>query len=593
MTERWQQRSIEVGALGVLVIAALVANGYHVGLGDHFIHLPFLARAMDSSFLPGDLIVEAGEHHKSLFWILQVPIVRTFGLEPSYFAIHLASLVAMLAGVMSLARAATSAEHARLVGWIGCIAAVLAPNVFGGIRSMDNHVLNRTVVMGGELFALAFALRGRGFAAMLLCGVLINIHATTAVHTAAFAGCILLVQPDRWRQIARGAVAILLGASPLIIMTLAGGAASAVKLDYADWYAAVELHWPFHHFIHWMDFRIFASLFIALIALIAAWRRTGNLVWAMMVAAMLVLVVGNYVATEVLELRIGTVLHLYEAGRVLTYLSFVAAPVAVVATRADRLHVHVAAWALVVAVILHALLSVLSLVWQDALSVTVAVIAGVVLCIPWPARDRAPRRLPPAWSALVLVVVLGLVAHHMRGADAGFGYHVGDLERDEKWTRFDYSPLDSQLPIEAIQGTALVAWARTSLPVDAVVATPPFFLHPLGGFRFRTGRSLFVTHKDGGEATFDDGFAKVWWDRMTAVLGSIPPAGEKERDGFFRRWREMHHRYNEGDEVRFRALRTSFGVTHVLCPRNVKCGSLAFPVVYEDVAWRFFAIPAS
>ncbi|HEY5936180.1 MAG TPA: hypothetical protein VIU61_16130, partial [Kofleriaceae bacterium] len=255
MTERWQQRLVEIGALAVLVIGALVANGYHVGLGDHFIHLPFLARAMEPGFLPGDLIVEAGEHHKSLFWILQVPIIEAFGLEPSYFAIHLASLVAMFAGVMSLARATTPAEHARLVGWLGCIAAMLAPNVFGGIRSMDNHVLNRTVVMGGELFALALALRGRGFASMLLCGILINIHATTAVHTAAFAGCILLVPPDRWRQIARGAVAILLGASPLIIMALAGDTGPSVEIDHADWYAAVELHWPFHHFIHWMDFR--------------------------------------------------------------------------------------------------------------------------------------------------------------------------------------------------------------------------------------------------------------------------------------------------------------------------------------------------
>lgn len=593
MTERSQQRLVEVGALVVLVIAALVANGYHIGLGDHFIHLPFLARAMDPDFLPGDLVVEAGTHHKSLFWILQVPIVKTFGLEPTYFAIHLASLAAMFAGLVSLARATAPAEHARLVGWLGCIAAMLAPNVFGGIRSMDNHVLNRTVVMGGELFALAYALRGRGFASLLLCGLLVNIHATTAVHTAAFAGSVLLVQPDRWRQIGRGAVAIILGASPLIIMALAGGAGpDAAKLDYASWRAAVELHWPFHHFVDWMDFRIFASLVIALVALAAAWRRTGNLVWVLMIAAMLVLVGGNFVATEVLELRAGTVLHLYEAGRVLTYLSFVAAPVVLVATRSDRLHVFGAAWLLLAAVILHALLSVLSVVWQDALAVTLAVIAGVVLCIPWPARERAPRRLPPAWSALVLVVVLALVAHEHRGADAGIGYHLGEVERDEKWTRFDYSPVTSRLPIEVIDGTALMIWARTNLPHDAVVATPPFFLHPLGNFRFRTGRSLFVTHKDGGEATFDDAFAREWQSRMTAVLGAIPPVGETERNGFFVRWRQMHQLYNEGDEVRFRALRR-LGVTHVLCPREVTCGSLRFPIVYEDAAWRLFTIPAS
>jgi hypothetical protein len=585
--------AISVGGLLVLLAAALVCNGYSIGLADHFIHLPYLLRAMDPGYLHGDLLVESAERHLSLFWILQAPVVETFGLEPTYLVIQLASWLMMLAGLVSLARALAPAEHGRLAGWLACIPAVLVPVVFGWIRSFDNHVLNRTIVMGGELFALALAIRGRGFASFLLIGVLVNIHATTAVHTAAFAGCLIFVHPDRWWQIARAFAGLVIGALPLIVMTLAqrGAGAAAMGLDYAAWRDVVELHFPFHHFVAWMDSRQAASLIIATVALVAAWRKTGNPAWASMLVAMLVLTVGNLVATEVLHLRIGTVLHLYEAGRLLTYLGFVAAPVVLIAARADSRRTWVASIGLLVAVIAHGLLSQqFSFVFDNACMV-LAVASAAALSVPCAHADRGPRRLPPAWSALVAALALSAFASYLRGDENGFGYRLTDVRRGEAWSRSDFTPPDSPLPIDVINGMPLMRWARANLPVDAIVVTPPFLVHPLTNFRFHARRSLLVTHKDGGEATFDSVFAKRWHERMEAILGEIPAPREYGRDGFAARRREMHRRYNDGDEARFRSLGARFGVTHGLCPRAARCGALDFPIVYEDAAWRVFEIP--
>jgi hypothetical protein len=588
VNDRLHRHAIAAGALLVFLAAALWCNGYSIGLVDHAIHLPFLMRELDPSYLPGDLLVEAGAHHTSLFWVLQAPLVEAFGLEPTYFVLQLASWLAMLAGMMSLARALAPAEHARLAGWLACVPAVLVPYVFGGIESFDNLVLNRTVVMGGELFALALAIRGRGFQAFLLLGVLVNIHATTAVHTAAFAGAILLVQPERWRQIPRAFAGVVLGAAPLIVMTLRQPPAPAVELDYDTWRGIVELHYPFHHFLEWMDHRALSSLVIGTLPLLAAWRKTGNLVWVSMFATMVALVCGNFVATEVLRLRIGTVLHLYEAGRLVMYLSWLAAPVVLIATRADTRLSRVAAIALQIAIVAHALLSKQQSVRLDLSCAILAGLSTVALCIRPARTDHAPRRLPPAWTALVVAAALSLIAAHLR-RDDGFGYHVTDVERDERWARLDYTPLGSPLPIDAINGMALMYWAREHLAADAVVVTPPFFVHPLANFRFHARRSLFVTHKDGGEATFDSAMARSWYERMEAVTGGIPPL-RRVPTGVLARWLEMHRLYDAGDETRFRGLRRRYGATHVLCGTAVACASLKFPIVYEDAAWRLFAI---
>lgn len=78
---------------------------------------------------------------------------------------------------------------------------------------------------------------------------------------------------------------------------------------------------------------------------------------------------------------------------------------------------------------------------------------------------------------------------------------------------------------------------------------------------------------------------------MEAILGEIPAPRARDRESFIARRLEMHRRYNDGDEARFRSLRTRFGATHVLCPRAARCGALDFPIIYDDAAWRVFEIP--
>lgn len=571
-----------------LVAAALVTHGYAVGVHDHNIHLVFLKRALDETFLRGDLLADAAPRHASFFWRLQVPLVARFGLEPTYFALYLLSWAATFGGLICLARdlAPRGSEHeGRRAGWVACALAVLGAPTFAAIHTFDNHVLNRTVALGPELFALALAARGRAVASLFALGLLCNVHVTTAAHGAVLATCALAVDRDRWRKLGIGVASFALGASPLLFAHFAAAPAGAA---YPRWREAVTIAFPFHHFLDWMAFWQWLALAVPLAFVGAALRLRFDARFAALAGGVVLLVIANAVATEVLHLRVGVMLHLYEATRFLNYLAFIAFGRVILhfARTPGRRALAAVLATLTVGYLVGDISRAEEITWpiDTVCGVALVVLLGAVaLTAPREPLAAAP---PPRARWLVLATALAaLLTRSRQGDDALISPRL-DAPLGTLCTEELPEAERTRPPREAC-GFALMDWARDALPRDARVVLPPYFVHPLTGFRYRAERVALVTFKDGGEATFDDVFAREWMDRIAALAGPISaaPPGDPIGEGFDTTFQQIQSGYASIDATRLAAVRDRYGMTHAVCVRSAACGG-DLPVVYEDGVFK-------
>jgi hypothetical protein len=145
-------------------------------------------------------------------------------------------------------------------------------------------------------------------------------------------------------------------------------------------------------------------------------------------------------------------------------------------------------------------------------------------------------------------------------------------------------------------------WSRQNLPTEAVVALPPVYVHPLIMFRVIAHRAVFVTQKDGGEATFDAGFAAKWLARMDLiagpmpriahdswtdlVAGPLPPEIDEDTRVSWNKYRvrPLLSAYRDLAAERLMALFREEHVTHAICERGTIC-ERAFSVLYADTAY--------
>ena len=236
--------------LGVALTALfLLGRGYVFGTRDHAIHLPYIERAIDPGFLPGDPMLEVAAHHPSFFFPTVAWLTRFASLETIYFVAYVLSVFAMLVGLRSLARhlwAGPAGEWAAAMAVAGVFVHRYVP---GSIENLDAMFLPRVASLGPLLYALSLGVRRRYLAAFTLTGFVFLLHATTASHTAfvLWMGCVFAGQ-TRWRSYFIGPAIFLVMASPLLLMMAWQGGPGVPTPAPENWIQALKLHWPFHHF---------------------------------------------------------------------------------------------------------------------------------------------------------------------------------------------------------------------------------------------------------------------------------------------------------------------------------------------------------
>ena len=583
--------------LSVLFVAGwFCVHGYSFGRADQALHLAFLRREMDPTFLANDPFMRVAARHFSFFWTLQLPLLRFIDIGVLYFAIQVLSVWAMLAGTKSLHEAlfpttATTSTALLAVGF-----AVFSSNyTFGGIPSFDNLVLNRTVVLGGELYALALAVRGRFVPALLLAGLLFNLHPTTALHCGALVGILALVDPKRMRAAPIGALAFVAGAAPLLVKLAMAAMAtrelqpSTPQESDATWRLAIELHFPFHHFLAWMPVNQWMRLVLPLLIIILAWRRWASPQLLTLTLATLGIIVVAAVAVDVFGIVRLVPAHLFEVTRFLSFLSYACAGMLLgdaLAARRWSVVALLAVYWLNEAAWLQQLVPELSSKRFDGFIMpAIAVVAAAALHVRASGATLHPGfRVPPHRIALVMLVLAAAAVPRRRTALLAWGPAQQIVENCTKeLTGMPKGPVDQ------ICGFATMRWIKTSLPKDAMLVGPPVMSHPFTMLRLYGERAVVMTYKDGGEATFDRAYAGEWLRQLEAVSGVAPTDTDTPRN--VERWllgvRVRNLGYASADRARFLMLRERYGATHAIVASNSK---VDLPVEHEDAGWKVVRI---
>jgi hypothetical protein len=457
------ERRIDVIGLGrdvlagaVMAAAAVAVNGYRFGTTDQAIHLTFLRRLLEPASMSGDLVADHAGAHASLFWHMQVPLVRVVGwerLDLLYLALWLVCLTASFVLLLRIARTLLADRWAAMLAPLLLVAFKLCP---AHVRTFEPEMVNRTFTHPLLLGALWLLLRGRLVKAAALCGLAWNLHASTATHLLlALVGAGLL-DPALRRKLPAALGAFALGAAPLLVMLVIRG-------DTMTWW--IDDEWM--HVLRWrMPHHLFPGRWPA-----GVWIVAGLQLGLWLAAA-------RWLRPEVRRRGHGLVLGVLVCGPLLGTL--VAGPLPI----APLLGLHLwESW------ILLALLAYLA---------AAGLVVGLVRGEGW------PRRL--AGVLLGAVLLLGIE-----------GWVIG-LDRDRGFA--PWAP-------DRDRG-ALVETLR-----DAGTGREPLLVAPVGLAWVRpfSGRGLYVSAKDGGEAVFDRELALAWRQRLAElcgedVLAGPPPADE-------------------------------------------------------------------
>jgi hypothetical protein len=499
---------------------------------------------------------------------------------------------------MRLARALFPGPNERLIGLVAALLTVPAAGTFASISTLDALVLNRTVVLAVELYALAWACEGRPARALLAAGLAANVHVTTAGHAAILivtAGLVL----QGWRATARAVPWFFVGAAPLAVMYLGGGGSGVPYPTPERWWQIVKFAWPFHHFpsemqgANWLNLAFPSVLLVGALAARpsrAAWGLALGILGACALGA--VLIVG-------LRHPLGVQLHLYESTRFLNYVAYAAVAAMALDERRPS-SARIAGW-LAIAIALG--WPLLLEPWRDStLGLAIAALAIVAACAVVARRARGPATPPrPPPRALLLVLAVGVgYAYHWLGDRRPFtptfeGTAVA-LERD-CWE----TPRIAEASSEAWCGVELMRWAREATPPTARFLTPPYWIHPSTSWRAITRRGQVVTFKDGGEALFSLEFADAWRERYEAVTGA-PMAFHGERGHFWIVFWTYLNDYRRRTSAQLVASARRFGATYVVVERHapppawtngevLAPPTFDAPPVYEDAAFRVYAVP--
>jgi hypothetical protein len=570
-------------AFGTFLIASLIANGYRFGVSDHAVHLPFLLRTLDPSYLVGDPAVDALAHHPTLFWDLQAPLTSWISIEHLYIAIHVASLAALYAGARALARALFPGDQG---GWAAAITpalVVISHVTLAGILSMDAQVLNRTVSLGPLLYALALGARGAHLRGFAVAGLTFWIHPTTTLHAVVLLWCAVWVpraSHRRLRAAILGPLVFLMTASPLIVKMAGHHSTSGVPFPGPpEWWDFVRLNMYFH--IYPLDMPWIAGQFALLYGLVffVVGRRFVPRAARAYLLGIAVCCAAGFLGTSLFRIPQAVFLHLWESIR---FLVFIAAACCAAwfasswhGAGSRRTRVASVLFALAFAIDLPFLIGR----WQYAAWLgSVLTVSALVVCsaLAYVARNASATPLtrpPPWWLGSCLVAAVALLHFALDPSDDRPAFtttHPGVIQH-----RFADAPED----------VALEVWCREHLPTNALVVLPlewdAFLL-----FRYGARRAAFVTLKDGPESVFALDYNQEYRRRVEAVCDCKPfdVAHYGDRVGRDRLFME-HELIRDGVQKmtgdRARKLSREFGVTHIVAATSQPLTDLG-EVVYRD-----------
>ena len=240
---RWERWALPP----VLAALAVAVQGYQFGANDQTIHLTLLRRLVEPGILGGDLVATHADAHASLFWHVQVPLVRLVGwerLDEIYLAVYLGCLVATFALLQRLGETLFRRRWAWVLGPLLLVVFRACP---GHVHTFEPSLINRTFCHPLVLWALLLALRGRVVPAAAVCGLAFDLHASTAIHTLIAVLVAGAVDGGQRRRLPMAVLGFALCAAPLLVMVFYRGGPGSWWVD-PEWMHVLRWRMPHHLF---------------------------------------------------------------------------------------------------------------------------------------------------------------------------------------------------------------------------------------------------------------------------------------------------------------------------------------------------------
>ena len=298
------RRTAIVLCLVLLTLVSLVLSGYRFGVSDHAYKIPFLKATLNPELYPGDETVAQRHNYVSFAYHAIAPMVRGVGIEWAYFLLHVACLGLLLTSVYVLARGLSGRDS---VGLLAATMMVLPKGVLGGISTFDTVFLAREMAYAPAVFSVHLMLKRRYAAALLVAGVVLNLHAATALPLV---GMLLFVavlwRPVPLKRLLTGLVLLAAAGVPFVLARLGSEAPLALQVLDPEWLALLRRRMSHHYFAStWLwTYSAFLPLAgLGLYALARAPRPKTDAGVVLLAMASALMCVGGWFFTEVIPVQ--------------------------------------------------------------------------------------------------------------------------------------------------------------------------------------------------------------------------------------------------------------------------------------------------
>ncbi len=577
---------------------ALLLHGYRFAVADQDIYLPLVhAKEAPEGFHPNDLLFRADVAGYSLFW-WGVTKVQGWVDLPWLFLLGYAVLLYLyLCAAGSVCRALGLGRMATALATLFAsgpfpVGGDFADPAAAPIQTWDLYLTHRTLAGVFSWTSLAQALRGRWIPALGLAGCVVSVHPVSAAPLLAALGAAGLADGVHRRKEGRlGAALLLLGMVPLGLLRRGESSAGSLLASVdAEWLEVLHLRNPYAFPSRWTP-SAYAILVLLGAAVLALGRSGGRPDTGIArrarasVAGILLACAGAFVFVDLRPVAGAVQFQVFRGlGFPILLGAFLVAGGIERAFRGEPASRAAAGW------------TAASLVWFDERLLAIGLLAilalrarsgfrpdraawlalaasVLVLAFASPAEGLA-RPVPKSRLMLAFLAALGGAVGPTllqripvgRAGPIALGSSVlllaglgAAVARRGGESRFD---LPGRAPREPWERTQ--AWAREQ-PGRALYVVPP----DRSGFRSGSGRSAFVTFKDGGAALLDRGFALEWFARMRAVRG-LGGGGD----------------YRSLGPGEFEDLARRYGATHAIVE-----GGLPFEEVHRDGPIAVYRLP--
>jgi hypothetical protein len=531
------------------LVSIFGVNGYHYGVWDHAVVVPFVKASLSPGLYPGDLLLSAERYYYTFLWKGLAAVAKAGGLPlpPLFFVCYCAALSTMFLAFFSLAIVLFRRWE---IGLLACSLLVFSRVTLADTATVESILLTRTAALPLLLFSLCAFLRGRHARASVLLGLAFLIHPMSASYVAFMLLCAALADLRRVgvrRLIACSSLFIAVSSPLLIWKVLATPGGFRLFSADPEWMQLLALRSPHHIFPFSWAPREFVGAALALAAFVAAVgsarRSSARRSVAVFALAVLLLCAAGVVFSQWLPVPAVFTLQPLRSFQFIVYFAILY----LAALLFDAFGGKRAPSGSLLAALVSCALLYDSNGWKGASAASVAFI--LLFAVIRAARGRAfpPRAVSCAYAGLILVA--GSLASPARGE-----FEIGTAQ-NERW-------LDIQ------------RWARSNTPVDGAFIVPP----RIEGFRVESERAIYADWKDGTLMNFDPAFGREWYRRMERL-------GASSRD----RLEEGFARLAESDFIAI-ARDDLSGYARVFLVVPCSRGSFGFPLVYGNAGYAVYEV---